>query len=465
MTLFCAIAAVLMVSFVFLVSTWRQYEHHDVIFASFSAQSVNKTFELNNSRLVDAFQNEGVVYITVADGTYEEALRNHVALFTAHHLSGRLIIVCLDDVCHEQCEHKRIYHISCLGSGMQHVANAKLTVIRDVLVAGYPLLFFDADVFFLKHPLTGLGLDDTVDMEFQTDGGISSLNFGYFYASPSKSTLQFWQDVHETWLINQAWDQQIVNELYHNEEYMEHWGIKIKVDTHQVYRNLMLDDHEKLCSDAMASDLFLQRAVMLHMTCTGPGATLKIWVAKVLGAWFDTEGYYSSFLSNHRILTVPSLEIDLRHLVDQSNHMLQIESIMQGLTGSWHFMPPPSVHVSAENFSEDLPFHFVYDIEELSPRMNIVEPFYLHHWQMWQLHNGSNAVVRQQLPAQSVLEVEPGTSMSQLAVLADEAEAIINLHDFMHVTTVSTESASPPFRLCANMMQKERECLRICDKV
>lgn len=51
----------------------------------------------------------------------------------------------------------------------QNVAVAKLRVILDFLFAQYQLFIFDADVFFLKHPMTGIGLDPKIDMEFQTD--------------------------------------------------------------------------------------------------------------------------------------------------------------------------------------------------------------------------------------------------------------------------------------------------------
>ena len=99
---------------------------------------------------------------TICDASYEETLMNHFAHFRNHGLHNQLLVACLDAACQEQCLNASIYHVTGLP---QNVPETKLRVILEVLVAHYQLLFFDADVFFLKHPLTGIGLVENIDLE------------------------------------------------------------------------------------------------------------------------------------------------------------------------------------------------------------------------------------------------------------------------------------------------------------
>lgn len=54
--------------------------------------------------------------------------------------------------------------------------------------------------------------------------------------------------------------------MYHSKEYMQHWDTKIKVDTHELFSNIMFDDINYLSSDHQAARVYTQKAIMLHMT-------------------------------------------------------------------------------------------------------------------------------------------------------------------------------------------------------
>ena len=432
------------------------------------AITVAQGYHLEISEMHKAFPAGSVVYVTVGDASYEETLMNHFAHFRNHGLHNQLMVACLDAACQEQCLNASIYHVTGLP---QNVPETKLRVILEVLVAHYQLLFFDADVFFLKHPLTGIGLVENIDMEFQTDSryvdhdGDSAegyLNFGYFFANPTNQSLQFWQDVLEIWMITSGGvDQGIVNELYHNKEYMQHWDIKVKVDTHELFRNVMFDDVKQLTSDYQASQIYAAKAVLLHMTCLGPGASMKSWVAKVLGAWVDTDGYYSSFPSLVRVVTVPSLEVNMLADSQMSNDIVCIMQIMRSLP-SWVFMPPAVVTIMGQDsLSSKLPFHWVYRISDLGMHLEFVEPFYLHHWHKWQAHGSNLSDNQLMLPHPKPLPIQAGSSVEDIV-----SSILVQNDDFVELIDVSNLSCKSSLDLttivCANKEDAERGCLQQC---
>lgn len=141
-------------------------------------------YELNLTQLYKAFLPKSVVYVTVGDVSYHEALANHFTHFRNHGLLSQLLVACLDNSCCQQCWNSSIHYVSNVEN---QVPETKLRIIPGVLAAQYQLLFFDADVFFIKHPMAGffpgLGLVSNIDMEFQTNG-FDHLNFGFFLQAP-----------------------------------------------------------------------------------------------------------------------------------------------------------------------------------------------------------------------------------------------------------------------------------------
>ena len=134
---------------------------------------------------------------------------------------------------------------------------------------------------------------------------------------------------------------------------------------------------------------------------------------------------------------------------------------MKGLSDEWWFMPPATVHVITDSAAQELPIHWVYDIEQLQSRFRVLEPFYLHHWERSQ-DRASMDNQRLRVPiGRTVLEVLEGMTPEELTLLMLEAESVVevlNISKIVH-TAVDGESV----RLCANVLQGDRSCMHQCE--
>jgi len=220
----------------------------------------------------------------------------------------------------------------------------------------------------------------------------------------------------------------------------------------------MFDDIRKLTTDGYAAQLYVQKATMLHMTCLGPQAGMKTWVAKILGAWSDTDGYYSSFPSKLRIVTVPSLKVNRV----QASHVLSeigcIVSIMQSFPDNFLFMPPSTVEVVGENSSDTFPFHWVYNVADLGLQLNLVEPFYLQHWHKQQAQISLDTQPSLATPAP--LQLEAGSSVESLVSWIEESEGYVELINLSELSCKSEHKDS--VKVCANLDADQRGCLSQC---
>ena len=219
-----------------------------------------------------------VLIICIADEKYIGSFSLFVESLTLFGFDSREIsVICVTKRCYQAMMHFNVtvinFHLMENNHRMRdQVSIGKAKFIRDALIEGYSVFYFDLDIYFRSCPLKGLSLRDDLDLYVQYNGG--DLNYGMFIAKPTSDNVNLFQNCMDEYIRTRFFDQSLFN------RYISLLKIKHqRLNTTEYYLHVV----------PVTQQVNPIRAV--HMICV-EGAELKLLLGRELYGPFHTPSHY-----------------------------------------------------------------------------------------------------------------------------------------------------------------------------
>ncbi|GAA6064305.1 hypothetical protein JCM10212_002737 [Sporobolomyces blumeae] len=302
----------------------------------------------------------------------------------------RLVTLCLDDACVEECGERGMY---CYGGferrRPEQILRATWPKLAS-LIETLPMrdvLFVDADVAVKQDPYPHMEpLMNEFDILAQENNAFEHFNTGWIWMKRGQAVADAWNRVLEMDMENTSRDQYNFNtvlgttQLRINRDLDDPYERPLPADfvASNGLRVHVLDQRLFRIEHVMQNDPVFERhdSLIHHMTCADD-KWVKLYIAKARGYWSDLDGYYTS----------PPPLLSIGHLAATEADATQLFKLLLAVA---HYtgravVPPSFVTITdladSPFLARHAPSTFPLSHLERALGISVVEPHYVQHAQ------------------------------------------------------------------------------------
>ncbi|KAF3931504.1 hypothetical protein ABW19_dt0205447 [Dactylella cylindrospora] len=260
-------------------------------------------------RSIGRVPGDPVIFMIATNADMAVAFNMHETL-GKYKRDDNFIVMCLEKACLQAPE---IYTFDVAGMNKNSV---KIAASIQLLHEGFNFLFVDPDVYLTGtlDPFSKMANMEQTSWDIQffpgARHGVKGLDSSFYWARPTKYAIEFFKRVKKNW--TEAGDQDLnsLMNIVGFEMYSGDGTLKLKVLLPEPFKDWedYLDWEPENFNNLAAIKKMQNQTAAIHMTCVEP--SLRTYMARNLGAWYDVESYYTG---KRKFLGVKGLEGDVAH--------------------------------------------------------------------------------------------------------------------------------------------------------
>ncbi|KAJ6259600.1 hypothetical protein Dda_5238 [Drechslerella dactyloides] len=219
-------------------------------------------------------------------------------------------VLCLEKACLEAPE---VFTYNVVG---MHKSSVKIAASIQLLREGFNFVFIDPDVYLTGSldPFAQMAplSDSTWDIQFfpGPEKAEKGLDASFFWARPSKYTKQLFKKVRDNWSESGDADINSLMNIFAFEMSGGAGTLKLSILDTVSFKAWgdFIDWEQKYFNNKVAINALHNKTAVVHLTCVEP--SLRTYIARNFGAWFNVENYYTG---KRKFLAIKGLEGDVNH--------------------------------------------------------------------------------------------------------------------------------------------------------
>ncbi|EGX49891.1 hypothetical protein AOL_s00076g532 [Orbilia oligospora ATCC 24927] len=260
-------------------------------------------------RSIGRFPGEPLIFMIASNAEMALTFNMHET-FEKYGNENNFFVLCLEKACLDAPE---IFTYDVVGMNKNSV---KIAASAQLLRERFSFVFIDPDVyltgsidpFSVMLPLS----DPDWDIQFFPGParGAKGIDASFFYARPNEPTKEFFKRVKKNWKESGDQDLNSLMNVMAFEMFSGDGTLKMKILGSKEFRGWgdMIEWESKNYNNYAAMNIIQNETAVVHMTCVEP--SLRSYIARNFGAWYDVESYYSG---KRKFLAVKGLEGDASH--------------------------------------------------------------------------------------------------------------------------------------------------------